>query len=82
MISKEDQQSVFVMGTSFDSFEDCLHHVAHLLLLLDRVWSSGSTHVSDVIDSEVMEDHRVPVALLHLFRDVAGDVAVDFGVVL
>jgi hypothetical protein len=70
------------MRMSLNGFEDRPHYIVHLLLLFDHVWSSGPTHVSGVVDSEIMEDHRAPVALLHLFRNVAGDVAVDFGVVL
>jgi hypothetical protein len=82
MISKQDQKSVLVMLTGLNGFEDRLYHAVHLLLLRDHVWWSGPTHVFDVVDSEIMEDHRIPVALLHFFRDVASDVAVDFGVVL
>jgi len=82
MISEQDQKSVLVVRTRLDGFEDGLHHVVHLLLFLHHVRGSGSTHVSDVVDSQVVQNHRVPVALLHLSRYMAGDIAVDFGVLL
>ena len=82
MISKQHEESVVVVRTSLDGFEDGLHHVVHLLLFLHHMRGSGSTHVSDVVDSQVVQDHRVPVVLFHLSRYMAGDIAVDFGVLL
>ena len=63
-------------------FKDQLYHIVHLPLLLNHVRSPRSTHVADVIDSEIVKNHCTPVALVHFACNVTSDIEINFGIFL